>query len=89
MSEMKKINDEALEQVSGGATRRVQNDASSYSNLRWDPGLHTDVRAKLYNGDYVETTGRKVTKDGYTWYEVWVHGAEDLDGWIAGSLIGY
>jgi hypothetical protein len=30
-----------------------------------------------------------VTKDGYTWYEVYVIGAEDFGGWISGSLIGF
>ena len=43
----------------------------------------------LDNGDWVGTTGRKVTKDGYVWYEVYVLGAEDFGGWIAGSLIGF
>ena len=36
----------------------------------------------------LETTGNKITRDGYTWYEVNLAGAYDY-GWIAGSLIGY
>ena len=47
------------------------------------------IKCKLDNGDWVCTTGRKVTKDGYTWYEVYVIGAEDFGGWISGSLIGF
>ena len=31
MSDMKKLNDEALENVTGGARRTVSNDSSSYS----------------------------------------------------------
>lgn len=84
-----KINDAALDQVVGGVTRKVCNDAASYANLRTAPGLDSSVRLPLDNGTYVETTGAKVQKDGYTWYEVYVIGAEDLGGWIAGSLIGY
>ena len=89
MSEIKKVNDEALEQVVGGATRKVENDAVGYANLRAGAGLDSKVVMKLENGTYVETTGKKKTKDGYTWYQVYVIGAEDCFGWIAGSLIGY
>ena len=83
------INEEALEQVVGGKEIQVNNKASSYTNLRTAPGLKSDVKLKLKNGDWVCTTGGKITKDGYTWYEVYVVGAEDCGGWIAGSLIGY
>ena len=47
------------------------------------------VKLKLDNGDWVGTTGKKEYKDGYTWYQVYVVGSEDLFGWIAGSLIGF
>ncbi len=40
------------------------------------------------NGTQVYTTGRKVKKDGYVWYEIMLAGAYDT-GWIAGSLIGF
>ena len=89
MSEINKLNDEVLEEVTGGASRRVSNDAASYANLRTAPGLDSDVKMKLKNGTWVETTGKKRTKDGYTWYQVYVPDSEDLFGWIAGSLIGY
>ena len=35
---MKKLNDEALENVTGGARRTVSNDSSSYSWVRSGPG---------------------------------------------------
>jgi len=86
---MNKINDEMLENVVGGKDVQVRNKQASYANLRKAPGLKSDVKLKLDNGDWVCTTGEKVTKDGYTWYHVYVIGAEDCGGWIAGSLIGY
>lgn len=86
---MNKINDEALENVVGGKDVQVNNKAASYANLRTAPGLKSDVKMKLDNGDWVGTTGEKVTKDGYTWYQVYVLGCEDCFGWIAGSLIGF
>ena len=86
---MKKINEEALENVTGGATRKVYNDAVPYANLRTAPGLDSSIKLRLDNGDLVETTGKKEYKDGYVWYQVYVIGAEDCFGWISGSLIGY
>lgn len=86
---MNKINDEVLENVIGGKDVQVNNKAASYANLRTAPGLNSKVKLKLDNGDWVGTTGRKEDKDGYTWYEVYVLGCEDLGGWIAGSLIGF
>ena len=86
---MKRIDDETLDNVTGGKDVQVQNHEASYANLRTAPGLSSSIRLTLRNGDWVCTTGRKVKKDGYTWYEVYVIGAEDCGGWIAGSLIGY
>ena len=88
MSEMNKINAEALENVVGGATRKVHNDAVGYANIREKPGLDSKVFFTIKNGNEVTTTGRVVNKDGYDWYEIMLAGAYDY-GWIAGSLIGY
>ena len=88
MSEMKKINAEALENVAGGARVVVHNDAVNYANIREEPGLNSKVFFTVKNGTELFTTGAKVTKDGYVWYEVMLAGAYDT-GWIAGSLIGY
>ena len=73
MTEMNKINVEALENVTGGAIRTVHNDAVSYANIRHTPGLNGKIEVK---------------KDGYVWYEIMLAGAYDT-GWIAGSLIGF
>ncbi len=86
---MKAINDEALENVVGGKDVQVNNKTVSFANLRIAPGLTSKVKLKLNNGDWVGTTGKKMTKDGYTWYQVYVLGSEDCFGWIAGSLIGF
>ena len=43
MAEMNKINVDELENVAGGATRTVANDAVNYANVREKPGLNTKV----------------------------------------------
>ena len=89
MTDMNKINVEALENVAGGYERHtVHNDAVSYANIRKAPGLDSKVFFTIKNGEQVTTTGKKVKKDGYVWYEIMLAGAYDT-GWIAGSLIGF
>ena len=89
MTEMNKINVEALENVAGGYEKHtVHNDAVSYANIRKAPGLDSKVFFTIKNGEQVITTGKKVKKDGYVWYEIMLAGAYDT-GWIAGSLIGF
>ena len=84
-----KINAEELEGVVGGVKRYVQNDSVGYANVRSKPGLDSKVLYKFPNGHDVYTTGKKVTKDGYTWYQIFCDEAPDGFGWISGSLIGY
>ena len=89
MTDMNKINVEALENVAGGYEQHtVHNDAVSYANIRKAPGLDSKVFFTIKNGEQVITTGKKVKKDGYVWYEIMLAGAYDT-GWIAGSLIGF
>jgi uncharacterized protein YgiM (DUF1202 family) len=89
MTEMNKINFEAVENVAGGYEKHtVHNDAVSYANIRKAPGLDSKVFFTIKNGEQVITTGKKVKKDGYVWYEIMLAGAYDT-GWIAGSLIGF
>lgn len=88
MENLNKINEEALENVVGGVKRIVHNDAVSYANIREKPGLDSRVFFTVDNGEAVYTTGNKITRDGYTWYEIHLAGKYDY-GWIAGSLIGY
>ncbi len=89
MTDMNKMGVEALENVAGGYEKHtVHNDAVSYANIRKAPGLDSKVFFTIKNGEQVITTGKKVKKDGYVWYEIMLAGAYDT-GWIAGSLIGF
>ena len=88
MSDMKKLGLDALDEVVGGAVVYVQNDAVDYANIRMEPGLDSLVLAKVKNGTKLITTGPKVKKDGYIWYQVVLATGSD-PGWIAGSLIGF
>ena len=64
------INDAALDNVTGGATRTVKNNSLKYANVREGAGLSTKVITKINNGTKVKTTGNKIRKDGYVWYPV-------------------
>ncbi len=88
MTEMSKISFEALEEITGGKIVTVANDSENYANIRHTPGLNGKVAAKVYNGTKLRTTGLKVKKDGYVWYEVTLIDGSD-NAWIAGSLIGF
>ena len=82
------INDMELDNVTGGATRTVKNNSLKYVNIREGAGLKSKVITKLNNGTKVKTTGNKIKKDGYVWYEITLKNGSD-NAWIAGSLIGY
>ena len=56
MSEMNKINVDALENVAGGKNVQVNNPSVPYANLRTKPGLDAPIKCKLDNGDWVCTT---------------------------------
>ena len=82
MTEMKKLNAEALEQVTGGKLRMVCNDTVSYANVRTGPGTKYSKAYTLKNGTYVDTV-RKVfsEEDGYYWTQI------DDGCWIASHLL--
>ena len=82
------INDMELDNVTGGATRTVKNNSLNYANVREGAGLKSKVITKINNGTKVKTTGNKIKKDGYVWYEITLENGSD-NAWIAGSLIGY
>ena len=87
MTDMNKISFEALENIAGGGTCTVANDAANYADLREKPGLNAKVIFKIPNGEKVFATGKKVNKDGFVWYEVLCN--QYPNGWIAGSLIDF
>lgn len=86
MTEMNKIDVAALENVIGGAIMTVRNDAVNYANVRETAGLKGVVLARVPNGTKVRTTGKKIKKDGYTWYEITLLDGSD-NAWIASSLL--
>ena len=87
MSDMNKINEESLEEVSGGRVRTINNPDASYVNIRSTPGMESRVMFKMYNGDKVDTTGLVVNKDGLDWYEIYLD--DNVMGWLCGYFIGY
>ena len=88
MAEIRKLTQEELEGISGGAVREVHNDSVPYAYIRVAPGLSSEILFSVDNGTKLSTTGNKITRDGYTWYEVYLAGRYSY-GWIAGSLIGF
>ena len=84
---MNKVNEIALENVTGGKIRTIDNPDASYVNIRNQPGLQGDVLFRMKNGQKVDTTGNKINRDGFTWYEIYLDGGKF--GWIAGHFIGY
>lgn len=85
--DINKINDEALEKVTGGRLRKIDNPDAGYANIRSTPGLESRVLFRMRNGELVDTTGLVVHRDGYDWYEIYLD--DDALGWVAGHLIGY
>lgn len=82
MTDINKINDESLENVTGGRIRVVQNSAGA--NIRSGPGTRYEKLYHLGNGREVETTGERVysSADGFDWVEL------DDGGWVAAHLLG-
>ena len=82
MTEMNKLNAEALEQVTGGKLRKISNSTVSYANVRTGPGTKYRIAYTLRNGEYVDTV-RKVfsEEDGYDWTQI------DDGCWIASHLL--
>ena len=87
MTDMNRINDEALNEVTGGKIRTIHNSDASYTNIRSAAGLNSKVLFRMNNGQKVDTTGNKIHRDGFDWYEIYLD--NDQYGWIAGHLIGY
>ena len=82
MSDMKKLSDEALENVVGGRIRVVTNDAGA--NIRSGPGTRYEKLYHLGRGREVDTNGERVYNDadGYDWVQL------DDGGWVAAHLLG-
>ena len=73
MSDMKKLNDEALTNVTGGRTRYVQNDAGA--NVRSGPGTRFGKWYHLDEGDPCYTNGERVYNDDDGYDDIFGSGA--------------
>lgn len=86
MSDMNQIRDENLDNVVGGKIRVINNRDASYANIRSNAGLGSSVLFTMKNGEKVDTTGNRIHRDGFDWYEIYLDGGRY--GWIAGHFIG-
>ena len=82
MADVKELSDEALENVTGGRIRVVQNAAGA--NVRSGPGTCYGKFYHLNNNQEVDTSGERVynAADGYDWVQL-VDG-----GWIPAHMLG-
>ena len=85
MGTITKLDDELLTNVAGGVRRTVLNKTAGYdyANVRSEPNGR--IIDKVYNGESVYTTGRNVSRGGYTWCEVDYPGGGH--GWISKNLL--
>ena len=82
---MNKINDKALETVTGGARRTVDTGTSQNAAIRCGAGLDCEQIASLENGTTVNATGVFKKADGRNWAQI----DAPVKGWIKASIIGY
>lgn len=86
MTEMNKINAEALENVIGGAAKTVNTNTKQNAAVRSGPGTNFEQIASLPNNTTVNFTGKIVfsEKDGRNFAEI----SSPVRGFIAASIIG-
>ena len=85
MSDKEIIQEQELENVSGGEGRIVNTGDSRDAAIRSYPGLNAPVVATLPNGTAANTTGAFDHADGRTWAEI----NYPVRGWIKASILGY
>ena len=85
MTDMNKINDEALKNVAGGTKRTVDTGTSQNAAVRSGAGKGFEQIASLENVTTVNATGKFKEADGRNW----AHIDAPVNGWIAASIIGY
>ena len=85
MAEKTNLNDQELENVSGGEYRVVNTGDERNAAIRNAPGLSTTIIGSLPNGTVANTTGRFVRVDGRNWAEI----DYPMWGWIKGSILGF
>ena len=83
--EPNKMNDQELENVTGGEYRTVNTGDARPAAIRTYPGLNAPVVATLQNGTVANSTGRFMYADGRNWAEI----NYPVQGWIKGAILGY
>ena len=90
MADMKKINVDALDNVTGGRADVVHNSHKGYdyANCRKEPRHDAEVLFTIPNGTEVTPTGNVINNEGVDWYEIKLSPPYEY-GWVAGNLIGH
>ena len=84
MSNVEKLKDENLENVTGGVQKRVWNEASEFSPVCNNP--NGEKIANIQNNTYVDVTGKKCYVNGRSWSEItW---GDFGYGWVESWLVG-
>ena len=81
----KNLNEQELENVSGGEFRVVNTGDARPAAIRSYPGLNAPVVATLVHGTQANSTGRFTYADGRNWAEI----NYPVQGWIKGAILGY
>ena len=79
------MNEQELQNVSGGEYRTVDTGDWRDAAIRSYPGLNAPVVATLPNGTVANSTGRFAFADGRNWAEI----NYPVQGWIKGAILGY
>ena len=82
---MNRIDDEMLDNVTGGTTRTVNTNTSQNAAVRCAAGKSYEQIASLKNGTKVNATGEFIKNDGRWWAEI----DSPVQGWIVASILGY
>ncbi len=86
MAEKKNLNENELNDVSGGVYRTVNTGMKMDAVVRSGPGLSYPQISSLPNGTQANTTGNVARgPEGYDWYEI----NYPVYGWMKGTLLGY
>lgn len=85
MTDINKINEEALENVTGGVVKIVNTGDQRDAVIRIAPGTSNAQIGSLKNGTRVNATGELRTADGRSWAKI----DSPVVGWVAASIIGF
>ncbi len=83
--ETKNMNEQELENVSGGEYRTVNTGDTRDAAIRSYPGLNAPVVAVLPNGTVANATDEFAFADGRNWVRI----NYPVNGWIKGAILGY